>query len=529
MFIFKNSIFYFLIISLIIIISISQSNFIYYFFHENYLPVFDGVMNEKNQILRYLSFKGNFSLIERYNQLIYEFKGNPVSGGFNSLLILLDPNFLINDYDIILRSFFSLLFLYYSLISFFNLKLSKKTILFLILISQVPVFFHYRIGLSSYVPDLTSSIFLFSSYFFIFNYLTRNKIFFLSLGLLSLLLAIFSRFNFFVYASLIYIPMVPLLVCSFKKLDLKSKKVLFNFIFIFLLLVFVVYYIFYHFNDFMSYYSKPASYAKVTLRGSLYSVYSYFCEELGFQFIFLIACLLLITNIINNDNKFKFPKYYNLLLLSPIVFILFFLLFVVNATNTPHVYTLLVIFFIPIGFLKINVNSNRIIIFLLIFIFFLLSGINFYSKYKEIKNHQIKCNSILLANQIEKYSNEKEKKSYFILFDTAQEIPLDVYFFKKNRFYNDNILRFYFTDWDYYSIDKKLNFKTISAYYIRSIEKHKPKLIFANNFQLKFSNDRKLAKNINLFLCDYFRESNFYSKVGECSIQNKTIDIYKLN
>ena len=284
MFIFKNSIFYFLIISLIIIISISQSNFIYYFFHENYLPVFDGVMNEKNQILRYLSFKGNFSLIERYNQLIYEFKGNPVSGGFNSLLILLDPNFLINDYDIILRSFFSLLFLYYSLISFFNLKLSKKTILFLILISQVPVFFHYRIGLSSYVPDLTSSIFLFSSYFFIFNYLTRNKIFFLSLGLLSLLLAIFSRFNFFVYASLIYIPMVPLLVCSFKKLDLKSKKVLFNFIFIFLLLVFVVYYIFYHFNDFMSYYSKPASYAKVTLRGSLYSVYSYFCEELGFQF-----------------------------------------------------------------------------------------------------------------------------------------------------------------------------------------------------------------------------------------------------
>ena len=90
---FRNKIVY-LGILFISVFCFIQSKAIYDLFTKDYLPVFDGVMYEKNQILRYLSFKGNFSFLERINQVIYEFIGNPVSGGFNSILILLNPNFL---------------------------------------------------------------------------------------------------------------------------------------------------------------------------------------------------------------------------------------------------------------------------------------------------------------------------------------------------------------------------------------------------------------------------------------------------
>ena len=103
---FKNSFTYFIII-LISYLCYLPSKVIYDMFSEKYLPVFDGVMYENKQIIRYLNFKDNFSFLERINQAIYEFTGNPVSGGFNSFLILLDPNFLINDIDIALRAIFA--------------------------------------------------------------------------------------------------------------------------------------------------------------------------------------------------------------------------------------------------------------------------------------------------------------------------------------------------------------------------------------------------------------------------------------
>ena len=88
------------------IITTYKSYIAYSVFSENNAPVYDGVMNESSQIKSYMRFKDNFSLVERYNQMIYEFEGNALSAGFSCFIALLNPNWFVNDGDIILRSFF---------------------------------------------------------------------------------------------------------------------------------------------------------------------------------------------------------------------------------------------------------------------------------------------------------------------------------------------------------------------------------------------------------------------------------------
>jgi hypothetical protein len=525
---YKNKILLFTFLILIVGLAIYQSNYIYHFFHQKYLPVFDGVMYEKTQILRYLSFNGNFSNLEKLNQIIYEFIGNPVSGGYNSFLIFLNPNFLINDYDVVIKSFVSLLLIYYSIIWFFNLKFSKKTIIIFILLSQVPIFFHFRIGLSSYVPDLTSSMLLLSSYLLVLNYIKKKKILFLSLAVSSVSLAIFSRFNFFVYTGIIYVPLIPLFFSSVKSINLKSLKICTNLIFILTIVFFTLFYIYYHFNDFISYYSKPANYAVVTIDTSLKSVFNYFYEELGLNVLTILLCLIFITNKIYQESSYNFLKFHNFYLLSPFVFLFVFLVFIMKATNQPHVFSLLVMFLIPVGFLRINIKPNKAIVFIVLFGFTILSIHKFYIKYEMIKTNQIDSNTILLAKKIDEYTSNK-KKSYFILFDTSQEIPLDIYFFKKYKIHNNNKLKFYFTDWDYYEIDQTLNLKSILSFYYSEIKRDKPKLVFINNYELKLGRDRRLAEQINQSLRKFVEQSNLYYFVEEILIKNKPIKVFKLN
>ena len=81
----------YLLIVFIAIITTAKSYMAYTIFDESNIPVYDGVMNEKNQITSYIRFKNNFKLLERLNQVVYEFKGNPLSAGFSCMIALINP------------------------------------------------------------------------------------------------------------------------------------------------------------------------------------------------------------------------------------------------------------------------------------------------------------------------------------------------------------------------------------------------------------------------------------------------------
>jgi hypothetical protein len=526
---FKNNL-VFLSIFIISFLGYFQSKVIYELFNENYLPVFDGVMYEKTQILRYLSFKGNFSFIERINQVIYEFKGNPVSGGFNAILILFNPNFLINDYDLLLKSILALTLFFVSIKFFFNFKNHIYFVGICVLISQVPIFYHFRIGLSTYVPDLFSSLILASSYFFSLSYLKYNKIYFLSIALLLIILSVVSRFNFFVFSFLVYLPLFPSVFLQLKKLNVTNKKNLIHISIAFLSLLFLFFYVLYNFNDFLNYYTKPASYASVSFTSSLNSILIYFKEELGVVFALILIAILLIVNSIYNKNDFKTITYLNYYLTLPFLILFVFLAFILKATNQPHVFSILVVFLFPVSFIKIPFFlSIKVFVGSLFLITLTCSFYRYFQFYNTVSSSSsLKINSLGIAKKIDLFTNNQKEKSYFILYDTAQEIPLDVYFFKKNKIYTTNNLKFYFTDWDYYDIDKRLDLHKIATFYINQIIIQKPQIIVLNDYKLILGKDRRLAENLNKLLVQYVKNSTNYRKVGEQFVDKKKLVFYKL-
>ena len=525
---FKNSL-VFLSIFIISFLGYFQSRVIYELFCEKYLPVFDGVMYEKTQILRYLSFKGNFSFIERINQAIYEFKGNPVSGGFNAILILFNPTFLINDYDLLLKSILALTLLFASINFFFNFKKHIYFVGICVLICQAPIFYHFRIGLSTYVPDLFSSLILASSYFFALSYLKYNKIHFLSIALLLIILSVVSRFNFFVFSFLVYLPLFPSVYLQIKKLNFKNKKILVHISIFLLSLLFLFFYVLYNFNDFINYYTKPASYASVSFTSSLNSILIYFKEELGVVFALILITILLIVNSIYYKNDFNTITYLNYYLILPFLILFVFLTLILKATNQPHVFSILVVFLFPVSFIKIPFFlSIKVFVGSLVFIALTCSFYRYFQFYNTVSSYSLKINSLDIAKKIDFFTNNEKEKSYFILYDTAQEIPLDVYFFKKNKIYTTNDLKFYFTDWDYYDIDKRLDLRKIAMFYKNQIMVQKPKIIVLNEYKLILGKDRRLAENLNNVLVQYVKNSVNYKKVGEQFVDKKKLVFYKL-
>lgn len=523
--------FVYLGILLISVFCVVQSKIIYDLFMKDYLPVYDGVMYEKNQILRYLAFKGDFSFMERINQVIYEYMGNPVSGGFNSFLILLNPNFLINDYDIWIKSVIGLFLLFTSIKLFFDFENKFYYLAICLLISQVPILYHFRIGLSTYVPDLFSSILLLSSYFFTLSFVKKNKISFFTISILLVVFSVISRFNFFVFTFLVYLPIIPAIFNQLKSINYRKSNTIIHIIIITFSILFLAFYVYYNFHDFLNYYAKPATYATVTVSTSLQSILSYFNEELGVAFILiLITILVLVNRIIYKNNNFSPFKKLNRLLILPFVFLFIFLVFILNATNQPHVFSILVIFLIPIAFIKIPFQlSGKTLYFILFLVTITFSSARYIKFYNSVTHRGLKINTLDLAKNIDRLSKYDRKKSYFILFDTAQEIPLDIYFYKKYHVFNNNNIKFYFTDWDYYDIDKNLNINNIVALYKKQILSQKPKIIVVNEYKLKLGKDRRLAEKINQTLNQFVEKSLNYKKVLVKKIDNKNLVFYKLN
>jgi hypothetical protein len=508
--VFKKQSMHFFVLIFISIAVVSVASFFYNKYFDSSLPIYDGVMYEKQQVLRFLAFKGNYSFIERYNQFVYELVGNPVGGGFTALTCLINPKWLDSGFNISVRSFIVLLFFLFGLYKFLWVYLkSFGAWLMLIVVSQFPLFYHYRFGLASYVPDLPAGLSLCAAFLFAWLVSYRKVHFFYLYPVPVLIsIAVFSRYNFLVYSFLLFIPMIiPLLRC-FATLDRNWKFWMFVGYVLGFFLLWISYGLL-HFDFFISYYAKPAEYQHVDYQTSFVSLSDYFKNELGLYFITWILVIGLGSKALNNPVDISKSKEKSLFWLNyPFVILFVFLFLILKATNQPHVFAAFFVFFIPFlltVLLKLNFNfkiPNSI--YLLPLAVSILIYWNIANQMHQIRNKEITVNSnFTLANYLMEHIRPGEK--YFLMHDAMLEIPIDVYIYRNKGYWLDNNLMFYFTDWNFYDVSEKLSVKEITDYYKERILKEEVKFITIPKKPLK----NEIANNVLIILKSWIVQNNF--------------------
>jgi len=220
----STKVYFFLILVLSLFVSYSALQIRVNF--ENYnIPVYDGVLYEYQQLNRFQKFNNDFSFLNRYSQAVYEFRGNPVGGLYTSIITFFFPKFLENNLDVFFRSFVGFFIFSFSFFLFFRKKYTDLwTFSLLLLISQIPFLYHYRIGLGAYTPELIGSVFLIGGYLFLLLFLVDKQKIYFSIGIFSLLAPLSFRFNFFAYASLLVLPLIILFIKDFSKFSKNTLK-----------------------------------------------------------------------------------------------------------------------------------------------------------------------------------------------------------------------------------------------------------------------------------------------------------------
>jgi hypothetical protein len=502
-----------------------------YFLNKSSLPVYDGVMNEKIQITRYLNFKGDFSFKQRLFQAYYEFIGNPVNAIFNTIVILVNPKMLVNDFDVQLRALFTISILFFTLERFMNLRGLAKYICILCLFC-FPLFNHFRFGLMTYVPDLTSGVLLISGYLNLLIFIKNHKVKYFILSLILVFLSIGFRFNFFVYVFLVFFPYIfPLYNIIIKK-NIRSKMLYLLIVIGFLFLCFS--YIYIHLDFFLNYYKSPAVYAETNLTISIVDIFNYFKRELGWTFLFLLLTFFLINNLSQeNSENSKINFFNNLKLAYPFLVLFSFLIFFLNASNQPHVFSFLFTTSLPLASIKLSffnrfkniISECKLKIIGLFVLIFSISGFTYQLKYDYKK--ELNSDGLILAEKIDEELKFLKRKKYFIIFDAALETPLDVYFYRKTKIWNNNQLQFYFTDWHLYGLSNSLDLDELKMQYISKINEIKPDLIFMNVEELNLVRSRNLSIDLNNEIKKFVKGSKAYYNKGYFYYNNQLIATYK--
>ncbi len=500
------------------------SDLLYSEYFQKTLQVYDGVMYEKQQILRYLNFKGNYSLIERYNQFVYELTGSPVGGGFTALTCLINPKWLNTGFNVHVRSVIALFFFLFALYKLFSLYLKPIGVWGVILLTtQFPLFYHYRFGLASYVPDLSTGLALASAYILTWLVIKAkvNK-YYLILVPFLLTIGLFSRYNFYVYTGLLFVTLIPSYISFLRQLDKNWYFYLLNFLFFFFLVVWICYGKL-HFNFFLQYYTKPAEYQHVDFSTSFISLSDFLKNEFGWYGIVWILSISLVIN--SNKLEGKSLLLRELFqLIYPAIILFFFLFILLKATNQPHVFAAFFVFVLlgAIGGILYSKWNTRFLkrkkMNIIAISFCLLAAViwNQYSfnlKLKEVQVDELSQNNFQLAKFLER--NIKPGEKYFLMHDAMLEIPIDVYIYRSKGYWLDNKLMFYKTDWNYYEISKTLDVSVITDYYCKHLNSEKvsyitvprqfPKNIVANKVfrKLKSSYFKSLAKVAGLSIAPF--------------------------
>jgi hypothetical protein len=433
----STKVFFFLILLLALFVSYSALE-IRVNFENNNIPVYDGVLYEYQQLNRFQKFNHDFSFLNRYSQAVYEFRGNPVGGLYTSLITFFFPKFLANNLDVFFRSFVGFFIFSISFFLFFRKKYSDFwTFLLLILITQIPFLYHYRIGLGAYTPELIGSVYLIGGYLFLLLFILDKKITYFSIGIFSLLFPLAFRFNFFAYASLLILPLIILFIIDFSNFSNKTLK--------FILLIGItltsifIFNFFYHFNSFYAYYTTVC-YAIDNLKSSCFYYSQNFLEFYTYKYfiiLFFVICGNFLFKKKNATNLFSNKFLEAFILCFPYLVYTFFIIFIMKSTNTPHITSISFFFatlFLPLfNFEKLipslsNFTQKIKISYVFLFLIFFFCSVNELSNdfFKNTNNHYFAQRFTV------DFLKKNNFKSMFICYDAMLDIPINT------ALYNDS-------------------------------------------------------------------------------------------
>jgi hypothetical protein len=293
-------------------------------------------------------------------------------------------------------------------------------------------------------------------------------------------------------------------------------------------------YIYIHLDFFLNYYKSPAVYAETNLTISIVDIFNYFKRELGWTFLFLLLTFFLINNLSQeNSENSKINFFNNLKLAYPFLVLFSFLIFFLNASNQPHVFSFLFTTSLPLASIKLSffnrfkniISECKLKIIGLFVLIFSISGFTYQLKYDYKK--ELNSDGLILAEKIDEELKFLKRKKYFIIFDAALETPLDVYFYRKTKIWNNNQLQFYFTDWHLYGLSNSLDLDELKMQYISKINEIKPDLIFMNVEELNLVRSRNLSIDLNNEIKKFVKGSKAYYNKGYFYYNNQLIATYK--
>lgn len=471
------------ILFLLSIFTVYKSRLVYTAFQENNIPVYDGVTYEKKQIEQFERFKGNYSLWKKNTEFHYQMMMNTVDAGYVCFLIYTAPQWLANDYDVLIRSFLCLFIfsitLYHFLSYLYEKSLVRLTIILLIL--QLPLFYNERFGLSSYIAEIPSALLLLSGYIHVLIFFRNNKIFNLLLGVLLMAIPIFFRLNFIVYSCLFMIPLAWGILKRVVRLS-NLNKLIFIVFSSFLIGILFVYFTKY-FDYFISYYITPE--VKWEGYGDVFAAFSSFLmnfiNQLGLLGFILIAFILVIPKKVIFEEPIS-----KLLLVSPFIIHFCIIIFVNKAAHVPHVITAMTVFSVLFLFSipqikSFDMNKTRLVLVMLLIV--VTGTFTFYTSLNRAKTTlpQLEASNKTVNYILKNIKFDKEFK-YICIFNDVAETPIDVAIYREKGIYLNSQEHFYYHNYGWFhKVDKGLNEQKCSDFISNKIDDKFYDLIVLND------------------------------------------------
>ena len=510
----------YLVIIVVSLFTVYKASVAYNTFIDNNIPVYDGVTYEKKQIEQFIRFKDNFSLWKRKSEIRYQLANNVVDGGFVSMLILVNPAWLSNDWDILLRSFVCVLIFSFTIYHWLKYKTESIIIRLLIIILsfQLPLFYNERYGLATYIADIPSALLLLSGYLNILIF-TRNKsIGILLYGMTLMAMPVLFRLNFIVYSMLFLFPLFFLVFKHLKEFSVCKKSIL---IIYSMSLLFVTLLYFSQYLEYFLYYIAPE--VSWEGHGDFYNSILYFFknlhQQIGIIGLFIIMFVIVILNInyteiIDRNRRFQYFYWHPILVMFTLIILLN------QAVNVPHVITILSLsliigfFSLRLKFLKLyflKIKSIIIISVLLIVCSNYLFSLDL-KKIEKTKEEYIASKNT--ADFIAEVKSLNTDFKYLSFTDDVAEIPIDIYVFKKRNIYLRSQDHFYYHKMGWYQVvSKTYNLDSCVDHYINKIDNQDFDLILMDEGVNKDLEQYPFSKSIHTKVRSYLLKSPNYKVV----------------
>jgi hypothetical protein len=344
---------------------------------------------------------------------------------------------------------------------------------------QLPVFYHYRYGLATYIPELTSTLFLLSGLIFMFLFIQKKNNWTLFVSAILLFIAISFRMIYIVYTCLLLTIFLKSLWKTFIYSTLKEKVIQLSIIlgFIFLLLL----YFYPKIGPFFGYYTADVPYETTSYLSSFTSLGSYLKVQIGF---IGFLSMLFVFMLVNQQNELR--KKENWFFILPSLLYFLFIYVYNKSTNVPHVTAVFSCFLLFVFLIKSNLtnkikfNTSRqwfVTISLVV-----LANINYSF---DVVNAGKTEEQYIVPQKLLTEISTNNIADYLIFYDENQSIPTSVASFRKNHKLNLHTRNFLFHDLFLYQISKTLNIDTCANYYIEMIKNNDIQLLAINQGENK--------------------------------------------